>query len=498
MPKVSNLQNLPSADSNDLIHILDVSEPLAQNINKTIKVEDLLSTAGGQGSPYVVINTSNNGSPLPNEVTYDIGTSVFIGGNYNNNTGPSNTPGPLPNNLNGLYVGNNNTINYDGIPIANPGYPSNTSIIGNSNFLYGYSNQSRIIGHSSTIKHSLGGLIVGTNSIIGQAPFDNTLTPDPINAANSLNYDYSIAIGDSVNIESFFSVGIGVEAKVYNSHSIAIGAGTKAGLFGSVYHTKNYATAIGARSEAKGRYSTCIGAYSTVEENAQSAIAIGGSFVNNTASYSIAIGEYSYTNGEGAVVIGTNASAASSIGGSIAIGYGTAARTTRSLIIGENSGVNATNNTDNIILGHLSGISSNCSESIVIGNDIDLSISTPRSCLIGHGVQILNNSSNSINIGYANIINTGSTFCSALGTNANIAASISNSVQLGTGTCSASNTLQFLTTPIANSTSIQASTQSTGVAPTSTPVNGTIIVDQSGNGRLYVRVNNTWKSVALA
>ncbi len=41
-------------------------------------------------------------------------------------------------------------------------------------------------------------------------------------------------------------------------------------------------------------------------------------------------------------------------------------------------------------------------------------------------------------------------------------------------------------------------TQNTGVAPTSTPVNGTIIIDESGNGRLYVRVNNTWKSVALS
>lgn len=55
--------------------------------------------------------------------------------------------------------------------------------------------------------------------------------------------------------------------------------------------------------------------------------------------------------------------------------------------------------------------------------------------------------------------------------------------------------IQKVEAPLA---AIVAPTQSTGVAPTSTPVNGTIIVDQSGNGRIYVRVNNTWKSVALA
>lgn len=39
--------------------------------------------------------------------------------------------------------------------------------------------------------------------------------------------------------------------------------------------------------------------------------------------------------------------------------------------------------------------------------------------------------------------------------------------------------------------------QNIGGAPISTPVNGTMVLDQSGNGTLYIRVNNTWKSVSL-
>lgn len=58
-------------------------------------------------------------------------------------------------------------------------------------------------------------------------------------------------------------------------------------------------------------------------------------------------------------------------------------------------------------------------------------------------------------------------------------------------------TVLDLLSNVSSTTGIQATTQNTGMAPTSTPPNGTIIVDQTGNGTLYVRVNNTWKSVAL-
>lgn len=63
MPKLSELQNLPTADSNDLIPILDVSEALPQNKNKTIKVEDLLANT------TTTITTSPNFTGTPTSPT---------------------------------------------------------------------------------------------------------------------------------------------------------------------------------------------------------------------------------------------------------------------------------------------------------------------------------------------------------------------------------------------------------------------------------------------
>ena len=59
------------------------------------------------------------------------------------------------------------------------------------------------------------------------------------------------------------------------------------------------------------------------------------------------------------------------------------------------------------------------------------------------------------------------------------------------------NWLQLQTLIGTNEVSIQATTQATGVAPVSTPADGTIIVDTNGTGTLFVRAGGAWRSVAL-
>ena len=71
-----------------------------------------------------------------------------------------------------------------------------------------------------------------------------------------------------------------------------------------------------------------------------------------------------------------------------------------------------------------------------------------------------------------------------------------NAVQLGPGTNNTTSTLQFLTNTIATENGVVVPYQTTGVAPTSTPVDGTLVLDNNGGTTtLWARANGAWVSL---
>lgn len=472
--KISNFVPLNTPAGNDILPIIDVSEPNTADQNKKITVDNLLSLAGGGGNPYLQTD-------LTGTFSNNINTAGIILGENNNIV--SNEA------ENSLIIGNNNSLEI----IGSFGAGDNNYILGSFNINKDNSKQTSIFGYLNVLgADSDYSVLIGSESFLGfrtdgfaetsfdskqsfVAGFKNTSLGFANTCIGNNNIIYegtqtSVAIGSNIVINS--DVGIGNPVNILEG-ALAIGDQVKA--------TDDYSVALGFSAEAKGRYSTCVGSYSIVEAGATEAVAIGGSYISSTGAESISIGVYSATNGPASIAIGAASSANPTTARAIAIGEASAARAANSIVIGGNNGV--TNNcTNSISIGEESGIFSGGIDAIILGSDNNIN----------------NNCQGSISIGKGNTIFTNSPNCVALGYNANVATALTNSIQLGTGTASVSNTLQFLSQPIANSTSIQIRTQTTNVAPTSTPADGTLILDQTGNGKLWVRVNGTWKSTTLS
>lgn len=472
--KISNFVPLNTPAGNDILPIIDVSEPNTANQNKKITVDNLLSLAGAGGNPYLQTD-------LTGTFSSNVNTSGIILGENNNII--SNEA------ENSLIFGNNNSLEVSG----DFQQGDNNYILGSFNTTKDNSEQTFIVGYLNI----LGGdsdysILIGSESFLGfrtdgytdtsfdskqsfVAGYKNTSLGFSNTCVGNNNILYegtqtSVVIGSNIIVNN--DVGIGNSPNIIEG-VIAIGDEATA--------TDDYSVALGFNTKAEGRYSTCLGPYSTVEAGANDAISIGGSYISSTAQESISIGLYSYTNGPASIAIGPRASANPTTARAISIGDGSAARAANSIVIGGNNGVINT-----------------CIDSISIGDESGILGNSNNTVLVGTNNNINADCSGSISIGYGNTIFLNSPSCIALGYNANIATNLTNSIQLGTGTNTNSNTLKYLNNTIANDTSLQISTQTTNVAPTSTPNNGTIILDQTGNGKLWVRVNGIWKSAVLS
>lgn len=504
--KISNFAPLNTPAGNDIIPIIDVSEPNTADQNKKITVDNLLSLAGAGGNPYLQTD-------LTGTFSSNVNTSGIILGENNNII--SNEA------ENSLIFGNNNSLEVSGdLQQGDNNYilgsfntnkdnSKQTFIVGYLNILGGDSDYSILIGSESFLGFRTDGytdtsfdskqsFVAGyKNTSLG---FSNTCVGN-----NNILYEgtqTSVVIGSNIIVNN--DVGIGNSPNIIEG-VIAIGDEAIA--------TDDYSVALGFNTKAEGRYSTCLGPYSTVEAGANDAISIGGSYISSTAEESISIGLYSYTNGPASIAIGPRASANPSTARAISIGDGSAARASYSIVIGGNNGVINTSlstisigdesgilgdSSGAIVLGSNNNINANSSNSICIGKDATIYPNCVNAIALGAQSSIVDNGTNNIVIGAGANTNSNCSNSIAIGYLAEIVGNANNCIQLGIGSNGVSNSLKFLDITVANDTSIQISTQATNVAPTSTPADGTLILDQTGNGTLWVRVNGTWKSTTLS
>lgn len=465
--KISNFVPLNTPAGNDILPIIDVSEPNTVDQNKKITVSNLLSLAGAGGNPYLQTD-------LTGTFSSNVNTSGIILGENNNII--SNEA------ENSLIFGNNNSLEVSGdfqqgdnnyilgSFNTNKDNSKQTFIVGYLNILGGDSDYSILIGSESFLGFRTDGytdtsfdskqsFVAGyKNTSLG---FSNTCVGN-----NNILYEgtqTSVVIGSNIIVNS--DVGIGNSPNIIEG-VIAIGDEATA--------TDDYSVALGFNTEAGGRYSTCLGPYSTVEAGANDAISIGGSYISSTAEESISIGLFSYTNGPASIAIGPRSSANPTTARAISIGDGSAARAANSIVIGGNNGVNNTC-TNSISIGDESGIFSGGIDAIVLGSNNNIN----------------NNCQGSISIGKGNTIFTDSPNCIALGYNANVATALTNSIQLGTGTVTTSNTLQFGSTKLASNLGIAIKTNTAAPAVTATDV-GTLGLN-AGTPQ-YVDSSGTWTS----
>ena len=235
-----------------------------------------------------------------------------------------------------------------------------------------------------------------------------------------------------------------------------------------------------------------------------------GSGAEATGIRGTAIGAEAIANFSNTTVVGANAEGKASY--SVTIGTNTDNTASRSVLIGERS-VLDTNSDDTVAIGQnldiinsanaitLNGYLLNSDRSLVAGNSSILN----SNAAIALGDQIVvNQSADAINIGgfseatnavrsVAVGFNTSVTATEGIALGAGGVVTAASAAQIGQGTNNTAGTLQFQTKTIANGTSIQATTQSTGAAPLSTPADGTLIVDTS-TPALYFRANGAWET----
>lgn len=466
--KISNFVPLNTPAGNDIIPIIDVSEPNTADQNKKITVDNLLSLAGGGGNPYLQTD-------LTGTFSSNIGTSGIILGENNDITSDEVE--------NSLIVGNNNSLTIPGdFQEGNNNY-----IIGSFNTNKDYSKQTTILGYLNTIAGDTDySVLIGSESFLGfrtdgysEVSFDskcsfiagykNTSLGFSNTCVGNNNTLYegaqtSVVIGSNIYVNN--DVGIGNNADII-ANTISIGE--------DVMTRKSNSISIGTNIDNLAEGASALGQYSYIESLAEDSITISG-YIEDAAIEGIAIGKFSYIRGPGAIAIGSAASCNSTTSSPIAIGDGAAARGTNSIVIGKNNGVNL-NAADTISIGAQSVIFNGSSQAILLGTNNNIN----------------NNSPNSISIGYGNTIFINSPNCIALGYNANIATNLTNAIQLGTGTVSTSNTLQFGSTKLANS-NLGLIVKTNTTAPTVTASDVGTLGLNAGTPQ-YVDSGGTWTNL---
>ena len=389
--KISNFVPLNTPAGNDILPIIDVSEPNTANQNKKITVDNLLSLATGQENPYIEVTYTDDVLPTAPD------GNLIIGESFNKYSDLPYT-NRIPDGYN-IVLGSSNSINApnDNTEVYGEFPSPSVRIFGNDNIIGQSCGEASIVGYSCAIAYNAwGALILGTNSAIGN--FSNSADPLAVN-------DYSIAIGDSVNIEGNNCTAIGYVSKIYNksANSIAIGTGARIGdttsttpsdsaiaLGDNARSREDYSISVGYNSISSARYGVAIGAYSEIEAGATDSFCLGG-YISSTAQESISIGLYSYTNGPASIAIGPRASANPTTARAISIGDGSAARAANSIVIGGNNGVINTC-IDSISIGDESGILGNSNNTVLVGTNNNINADCSGSISIGYGNTIFLNS----------------------------------------------------------------------------------------------------------
>ena len=338
----------------------------------TIKIGENISTS----SSGIIFNSSNTqtSSTSSNSIVLNASSSAINTTNSGffvsqiSNSGSLNTDSIL------YYDTTSNEVKYGSAPQL-----SSSSSSSSSPYFFDYSSSQKsvLIGEDlNNDTSATGSILIGKESAI-KGSYNISLGYKSFAGEKSVSVGAYSGLGggeSSSNTNANHNVSIGYYSNVGDtSGSIAIGAYSKA-------DSNNEAIALGYEAEAKGTASISLSPYACTTSDAHYSTSIGYYSKCEDIS-SIAIGEYSYTNGQGCVVLGRDASAV----GNYATVIGNYSQTlTNSVCIGHSSSTSGTSS-DCIILGHNSTIT-NCTNSIIIGNNVQ--IADKNNCIcIGSGSQ---------------------------------------------------------------------------------------------------------------
>lgn len=508
--KLTELVELSTADDADLIHILDVSEPVVTNQNKKITVQNLLDGLGGGDEPYVEIGytgvepTAASNSIAIGQNIQTFSNTIAIG---------RDIPQASSTFLHHIGIGS-------GIDFGGDGGAGN--IIIGAGAGSGAADEQIVIGHNA-FGGDLGGAVV-----IGQSASADGNDSVTIGRNCSTNNNTEIAIGNNISIgdgDTVAAVG-------------GIAIGSTAGLASTNDATNSIA--IGTSTLVNSLAGVCIGNNADIAANSPDAIAIGTSAqVGNNDANAIAIGNNPSAFSADTIAMGNNTSVS---GGADSIGIGA-----RNTVVGPSQYVVGTDNTldagtatvyafssgnqsfgeqnvirdcrqvfifgqqntatglaDNVIIGednvltggqNVAATDSNMFNNIQLGNQNSI-IDTVQADTQGGRIQIgranlcnATNSRQSIQIGELTIVRDNCANAIAIGTNAEIGTGAEGAVQIGIGTNSEINTLKFRSTKIADSSGIMVPLDA-GV-PSVILDDGHIRIDNT-NDALYFRSGGAW------
>jgi hypothetical protein len=400
--RIKELPTLTTADTSDLLAIVDIDEPIIENQTKKVTLGTLLSVAEGEAyfdTNYEGLLPAVYGDALTNYLIIGQDSSIT------NNTG-------VEVNSFSTTLGTNNTIEN----------ARRVFIAGSSNHLEG-ADSSTVIGNSCNVLGNTtlnGGIAIGNsaNIINGQECIaignfvSSSASTANVNIGRSVQTlaDYSVSIGDNITITagSDNSVSLGSDINNSGSGSIAIGKNVEVSLNGDngiAIGTSASVTAQGAVQLSEGQNSTLNtlqfksntlaneeGLY-TPYTNPTNYTPVNNDNITshleaiNTALGDIAGEPYVDINSTGVIPVSTGLN-------SIAIGTQTSALSQDSIAIGTNSYVQSING---VAIGVDASSVSNYS--VVIGSGSYSGLDSNASVVIGSNARVEDNNTGGISIG---------------------------------------------------------------------------------------------------
>lgn len=250
---------------------------------------------------------------------------------------------------------------------------------------------------------------------------------------STVNSSYSAALGDHVTIgnNSIGSVSVGAQSAIGDNANYAIAIGGSGGGTGASAEER---TVIGDGAKA----SIAMGYGASIADNTGDSIALGtGASVSapvtttNDSARGIAIGHDAAVTGKYSTAIGDGAQAA----GWSAIAIGDGAKTTKTGTNGQGSiavGMNATvDSQDGIAVGTKSSVAGSASSSIAIGDSSTIASGAGNSVALGNGSTVGTDADSAIAIGDGSSV--GSYYSMALGYNASVGTGGGFSIAMGDG-----------------------------------------------------------------
>ena len=477
------------------------------------------TSPGGGTSESVVIGSGGSLSTCSGTRAVSIGQATTVSGDYSIGIGYETTT----NDLYSVAIGRRADGQGEGaICIGHDARTLSTESISIGDFSDTVGTGAIGIGHGAIVNFTDFGIAIGYDSNIG----NGALSSITIGENSSVTQAVGIAIGHDAEVQGASSlsgaVAIGDTAIASASDAIQLGTGTNSTIETLQYLTNTLANSDGIQAPTSAGAPTSTpadGSLSVDTSNDALYMRSGGAWVpaagngfdgedyfkhnyNGTVATasgtdSLAIGEAAFCPAVAGVCIGRSSGADGASSSAVAIGDGSDINTAQfAVAVGHDASVNSNNG---VAIGNTATTNAGTGAAVAIGfnalcagsGDIAIGSATDAaggsSLAVGFIAQATVADSTAIG---ANT-NATATDATALGHDAD--ATAASAIQLGAGINSTASTLQFRTNTIANSDGIQIPYQTTGVAPTSTPANGSLVLDHNGGTTtLYARANGAW------